>query len=82
MARAKSKARTPNGMRKAVFSDDMFGPGIDSPADEVVNDAGWWGFLGTRPWMRAQHNLGLALIAAGDHSDATPSKTATKDTSP
>ncbi len=121
-------------MRKATYSDDVFGPSIDSPADEIINDAwdadtpakrvnlarkalsvdldaidaynilgihaethaerialfreavligqrlfaavlddedmAWWGFMGTRPWMRAQHNLGLALMTAGDTQDA------------
>ncbi|CZT36068.1 hypothetical protein [Rhizobium sp. 9140] len=139
MARARAKT-APEGLRKAVFSSEIFGPAIDSPADEIVNDAwdaetpaqriklarqaldvdldaidaynilgihaathaerialfreavivgqrlfapmlndptgdgdedvSWWGFLGTRPWMRAQHNLGLALIAAGDRNEA------------
>lgn len=121
--------------RKAIFSNDVLGPCIDSPADEIVDDAWdeetpakrvklarkalsidldaldaynilgihaetlaerialfreavligerlfapvlgeedmhWWGFIGTRPWMRAQHNLGLALLEAGDRAAAT-----------
>lgn len=135
-----ARGRKPDSPRKGVFSNDSFGPGIDSPADEVVNDAweadtparavklarqaldmdldavdaynllgihaatlaervalfreavrvgerlfapylaatasgdaddaGWWGFIGTRPWMRAQHNLGLALLEAGDRKEA------------
>jgi tetratricopeptide (TPR) repeat protein len=120
--------------RNGVLVNDMFGPSIEGPADEIVNDAwdaetpaamvklarkaltidlnaidaynilgihastlaerialfreaviigrslfepliddedmGWWGFMGTRPWMRAQHNLGLALTQAGDASGA------------
>lgn len=38
----------------------------------VLNDSemSWWSFMGTRPWMRAQHNLGLALIEARDHAQA------------
>lgn len=42
----------------------LFAPAFDDPEME------WWGFLGTRPWMRAQHNLGLALLEAGDKADA------------
>ena len=117
-------------MRKGKLVDDMFGPSIEGPADEIVSDAWdagtpakmvklarkaldidlnaidayvilglhaatlaeriallreaerigerlfaphlgdpdmhWWGFIGTRPWMRARHNLGLALLEAGD----------------
>ena len=129
------RGKTAGGtMRKALYSDEFFGPGIDSPADEIVNDAWdaqtpasrvklarkalsvdldaidaynilgihaethaerlalfreavligarlfkpvlededmeWWGFMGTRPWMRAQHNLGLALLEAGDRGEA------------
>lgn len=30
----------------------------------------WWGYLGTRPWMRALHLLGLALEEAGDTDEA------------
>lgn len=30
----------------------------------------WWGFVGTRPWMRAMHNLALALEEAGDTEEA------------
>jgi hypothetical protein len=121
--------------RKAIFSNEVLGPLIDSPADKIVDDAWdeqtpakrvklarkalsidldaldaynilgihaetlaerialfreavligerllapafaeedmhWWGFVGTRPWMRAQHNLGLALLEAGDRAAAT-----------
>lgn len=117
-------------MRKGKLTDDMFGPSIESPADEIVNDAwdaetpsemvrlarkalsidldaidaynilgihaqtlaerialfreadligerlfapllseedmAWWGYIGTRPFMRARQNLGLALLEAGD----------------
>jgi hypothetical protein len=31
----------------------------------------WWGFIGTRPWMRARHNFGLALLEAQDFGGAT-----------
>lgn len=52
-------------LREAVRIGEMlFAP--------VLNDAEmtWWGFIGTRPWMRAQHSLGLALLEAGDHDEA------------
>jgi tetratricopeptide (TPR) repeat protein len=133
-----AKPRKTDGLRRAEFSNDFFGPCIDSPADEIVNDAweaetpakriklarqalgidldaidaynllgihaetlaervalfreavrtgerlfapyiaesegeedaGWWSFIGTRPFMRAQHNLGLALLEAGDRDEA------------
>ncbi|MGV3548350.1 tetratricopeptide repeat protein [Rhizobium sp.] len=121
-------------LRKGKLIDDAFGPSIEGPADEIVNDAWdattpaarvklarkalsidinaidaynilglhaqtvaekialfgaavdvggelfaplmddeemtWWGFMGTRPWMRAQHNLGLAFLEAGDFDNA------------
>lgn len=121
-------------LRKGKLVNDMFGPSIEGPADEIVNDAwdaetpatrvklarkalsidlnaidaynilgihaptlaekialfsagvdvggelfaplleeedmAWWGYMGTRPWMRAQHNLGLAFVEAGDVEDA------------
>lgn len=117
-------------LRQGKLVQDMFGPAIEGPADDIVNDAwdakspaarvklarkalsidlnaidaynilgiyaptvaekialfgaavdvggelfapllesedmAWWGFMGTRPWMRAQQNLGLAFIEAGD----------------
>ncbi|WP_438749642.1 tetratricopeptide repeat protein [Pararhizobium sp. O133] len=135
-----SKSRKTDGMRKSVYSNDFLGPCMDSPADEIVDnawdadtlakrikfarqaldldldaldaynllgihaathaerialfreavrigerqfapyiaetagqdaeEAGWWSFIGTRPWMRAQHNLGLALLEAGDRQEA------------
>lgn len=43
-----------------LIGEDLFAPLLD---DE---DMAWWGFIGTRPWMRAQHNLGLALLEAED----------------
>lgn len=122
-------------MRKAKYTNDVFGADITSPADDIINDAwdaetatkrvklarkalavdlnvidaynilgihaethaerialfreatligqrlfepvlndkemAWWGFMGTRPWMRAQHNLGLALMEAGDREEAS-----------
>lgn len=33
-------------------------------------DMVWWGFIGTRPYMRALHNLGLALEDAGQQPEA------------
>lgn len=51
--------------REAVrIGERLFKPVLDDPEME------WWGFLGTRPWMRAQHNLGLALLNLGDRQDA------------
>lgn len=50
--------------REAVrIGENLFSPAF---ADDEMD---WWGYLGTRPWMRAQHNLGLALIEAGDTDD-------------
>lgn len=47
--------------REAVrIGDELFAPLLDD--DEMA----WWGYIGTRPWMRAQHNLGLALLEAQD----------------
>ncbi|MEP3436127.1 MAG: hypothetical protein ABJN75_05005 [Hoeflea sp.] len=43
-----------------VIGEQLFAPLLD---DEEME---WWGFIGTRPWMRAQHNLGLALLEAQD----------------
>ena len=48
-----------------LIGEELFAPLLD---DE---DMAWWGFMGTRPWMRAQHNLGLALIEAQDLDGAT-----------
>ncbi|PZU84885.1 MAG: hypothetical protein DI528_13290 [Shinella sp.] len=51
--------------REAVrIGERLFAPVFDD------GDMAWWGFLGTRPWMRAQHNLGLALMEAGDREEA------------
>lgn len=33
-------------------------------------DFPWWGFVGTRPYMRAMHELALALEEAGDFDEA------------
>jgi tetratricopeptide (TPR) repeat protein len=121
-------------MRKGKLVRDIFGPSIEGPADEIVDDAWdadtpakrvklarkaldvdlnaidayvilglyatttaekiallreadrigtmifapllddpemhWWGFIGTRPWMRARHNLALALMDAEEFEDA------------
>lgn len=43
---------------------ELFAPLME---DEEMH---WWGFMGTRPWMRAQHNLGLAFLEAGDIENA------------
>ncbi len=122
-------------MRKGKLVVDAFGPSIEGPAEEIVNDAweaettaqkiklarkaldidlnaidayniigihaatlaekialfreanrigeelfaplmddtemAWWGYIGTRPWMRARHNLGLALMEAEEEEGAT-----------
>ncbi|HBF28044.1 tetratricopeptide repeat protein [Rhizobium sp.] len=51
--------------REAVrIGERLFQSVLDDP------DMAWWGYLGTRPWMRAQHNLGLGLIQLGDWQDA------------
>ncbi|PWE58109.1 hypothetical protein DEM27_02680 [Metarhizobium album] len=62
---AESHAESIALFREGVrIGERLFAPVLD---DE---DMAWWGFLGTRPWMRAQHNLGLALMAAGDAKEA------------
>lgn len=48
-----------------VIGAELFAPLLD---DEEME---WWGFMGTRPWMRARHNLGLALLEAEDSEGAT-----------
>ncbi|MDQ0455183.1 tetratricopeptide repeat protein [Rhizobium paknamense] len=51
--------------REAVrIGERLFKPVLTDPEME------WWGYLGTRPWMRAQHNLGLALMQLEDWQDA------------
>jgi tetratricopeptide (TPR) repeat protein len=48
-------------LREAVrVGDRLWAPCLD---DE---DMAWWGFIGTRPYLRAMHNLGDALVEAGD----------------
>ena len=50
----------------ALFREaDRVGEQLFAP---ILNDEdmAWWGFIGTRPWMRARHNLGLALAEAQD----------------
>jgi tetratricopeptide (TPR) repeat protein len=34
-----------------------------------VEDMAWWGFIGTRPYMRALHELGLSYEEAGDREE-------------
>ncbi|MFB2550935.1 hypothetical protein [Ensifer soli] len=54
--------------REAVrIGDRLFATVI---AQSAGDEEGLWGFLGMRPWMRAQHNLGLALVQAGDRPEA------------
>lgn len=48
----------------AAIGERLFAPAF---GDE---DMVWWSYMGTRPWMRAQHNLGLALVSAGDRDGA------------
>lgn len=48
----------------ATIGERLFAPVFQ---DE---DMVWWSSVGTRPWMRAQHNLGLALLSAGDRDGA------------
>lgn len=58
---AETLAETLALLREAVrIGDDLFAPLRE---DEEMH---WWGFMGTRPYMRAMHNLGLALDEAGD----------------
>jgi tetratricopeptide (TPR) repeat protein len=52
-------------LREAVrVGDRLWGPWIKK------KDMHWWGFIGTRPYMRAMHELGLALMEAGDFGEA------------
>lgn len=59
-----------HGERIALFreavrvGDRLWAPFVDDP------EMAWWGFMGTRPWMRAMQNLGLALDQAGDIDEA------------
>ncbi|MBC7157010.1 MAG: tetratricopeptide repeat protein [Rhodobacteraceae bacterium] len=59
-----------HGERIALFreavavGDRLWAPAMDDP------DMHWWGFIGTRPYMRALQNLALALEAAGDIAEA------------
>ncbi len=46
------------------IGESLFAPLLDD------GDMEWWGFLGTRPWMRARQNLGIALLDAGDSEEA------------
>jgi len=52
-------------LREAVrIGERHFAPLIE---DEEME---WWGFMGTRPYMRAIHELALALEEAGDTAEA------------
>lgn len=52
-------------LREGVRAGDhLWAPLMDDPEME------WWGFIGTRPYMRAMQELGLALQEAGDHDGA------------
>ena len=44
--------------------DRLWAPLLDEPEME------WWGFVGTRPYMRALHELALAREEAGDTDEA------------
>lgn len=58
------------GERLALFreavrvGDVLWAPYLDDP------EMAWWGFMGTRPYMRALQNLGIALMEAGDLGEA------------
>ena len=52
-------------LRQAVeVGDEIWKPYLND--DEME----WWGFMGTRPYLRAMHNLGLALEDADKTSEA------------
>jgi tetratricopeptide (TPR) repeat protein len=52
-------------LREAVrVGDRLWGPHLKR------KDMQWWGFVGTRPYMRAMHGLGLALMQAGELDEA------------
>lgn len=62
---AKTMAETIALLREAVrVGDRLWGSLLED--DEME----WWGFIGTRPYMRALHELGLALQEAGDRDEA------------
>lgn len=52
-------------LREAVrVGDRLWGPHLKR------KDMQWWGFVGTRPYMRAMHGLGLALMQAGELAES------------
>jgi tetratricopeptide (TPR) repeat protein len=52
-------------LREAVrVGDRLWGPYLKR------KDMQWWGFVGTRPYMRAMHGLGLALMEADELAEA------------
>ena len=58
------------GERIALFREAVvIGERLFAPAF-AEEDFAWWEYLGTRPWLRAQHNLGLALMSAGANEEA------------
>ncbi|MEL7469625.1 MAG: hypothetical protein AAFN27_14310 [Pseudomonadota bacterium] len=62
---AESDAEQVALLREAVrVGDRLYAPILDDP------DMHWWGFIGTRPYMRAMQILGLAHEAIGDRADA------------
>ena len=62
---AESRAETIALLREAVrIGERLFAPVLDDP------EMAWWGFIGTRPWMRALHHLALMLEEAGDVDEA------------
>lgn len=62
---AKTQAERIALFREGVrVGERLFAPLADDP------EMPWWGFMGTRPYMRAIHNLGIALEAAGDLDEA------------
>lgn len=62
---AKTHAETIALLRSAVLiGDKVWREYLDDP--EVI----WWGHLGTRPFMRAMHNLSLELANLGEIDEA------------
>lgn len=54
-------------LRTAVETgDELFGPIAEAYGDDMC----WWSFPGTRPYMRAIHALGQALVDAGEIEQA------------
>lgn len=62
---AKTQAEELALLREAVrVGDRVFAPLLEGDETE------WWGFVGTRPYMRALHGLGMVLEALGDVEEA------------